>query len=68
MQSNNSQFWQPLSHDSHSPDARFYDFFEDSLNQFISTNSAGNQPIVNTRSEHPENSSNNNELNATGIK
>ena len=51
MQSDYGQFWLPFNQDGQSPDVQFYDFFEDSLNRFISTNSGANVPAGKTNTE-----------------
>lgn len=50
MQPNYSQHW-PINNYGQAQDAQFYTFFEDSLNQFISTNSTIEQSAVKDNTE-----------------
>ncbi len=61
MQSDYNQLWNNLSKYSYADDAHFYTFFEDSLNQFISTNSNSNQAFANKNVEQLIDNSNGNE-------
>jgi hypothetical protein len=50
MQPDYSQLWRSMDN-GQSPDAQFYTFFEDSLNQFISTNTNPTQSAKNTEEQ-----------------
>ena len=63
MQPDYNQFWNSLSKYSQVNDSHFYIFYEDSLNQFISTNSNNNQTTVNENSKQLINNLNGNEQN-----
>lgn len=50
MQPDYHQLWQSMN-SSQTPDTHFYNFFEDSLNQFISTNCNDIPPVENKTAE-----------------
>jgi hypothetical protein len=61
MQPDYNQLWHSLSKYSQVNDTHFYAFYEDSLNQFISTNSNSNQTVTNKNAEQLIDNSNGNE-------
>lgn len=61
MEPDYNQLWR--NNDNQSPDAQFYAFYEDSLNQFIGANSGSNQSAADKNSEGQEDDVNKNKQN-----
>ena len=62
MQPDYNQLWRNRNN-SQTTETQFYAFFEDNLNQFISTNAANSQPGEDKTAEQQKTNSDNNEAN-----
>ena len=63
MQPDYNQLWRNRNN-SQMTETQFYAFFEDNLNQFISTNAGSSQPVENKNAEqHEIDSDNHNKVN-----
>ena len=62
MQPDYNQLWRNRNN-SQTTETQFYAFFEDNLNQFISTNAASSQPGEDKTAEQQKTNSDNNEVN-----
>ena len=62
MQPDYNQLWRNRNN-SQTTETQFYAFFEDNLNQFISTNAGSNKPGEHSNAEQQKTNSDNNEVN-----